>query len=60
MIMMAAMAVAAMTVSAQKEVIKNAEGLLKKGSVDEAIQAIQPALNAGTNAEKAAAWNLLS
>ena len=60
MMMMALMAAAAMTVSAQKEVIKNAEGLLKKGSVDEAIQAIQPALNAGTNAEKAAAWNLLS
>ena len=60
MMMMTLMAAATMTVSAQKEVIKNAEGLLKKGSVDEAIQAIQPALTAGTDAEKAAAWNLLS
>ena len=60
MMMMALMAAAAMTVSAQKEVIKNAENLLKKGSVDEAIQAVQPALNAGTDAEKATAWNLLS
>ena len=58
--MVALMAAAAMTVSAQKEVIKNAEGLLKKGSVDEAIQAVQPALNAGSNADKAAAWNLVS
>ena len=60
MMMMALMAAAAMTVSAQKEVIKNAENLFKKGSVDEAIQAIQPALNTGTAADKAAAWNLLS
>lgn len=60
MMMMAFMAAATMTTFAQKEVIKNAESLLKKGNVEEAIQAIQPALNAGTNAEKAAAWNLLS
>lgn len=60
MMMMAFMAAATMTTFAQKEVIKNAESLLKKGNVEEAIQAIQPALNAGSNEEKAAAWNVLS
>ena len=60
MMMMALMATAAMTVSAQEDVVKNAKKLLDKGNVEEAIQAVQPALNAGSNAEKAAAWNLLS
>ena len=60
MMMMAFMAAATMTTFAQKEVIKNAESLLKKGNVEEAIQAIQPALSAGSNEEKAAAWNVLS
>ena len=58
--MMALMAAATMTASAQMDVVKNAKKLLDKGSVDEAIQAVQPALTAGSNAEKAAAWNLVS
>ena len=60
MMMMALMAAAAMTASAQMDVVKNAKKLLDKGGVDEAIQAVQPALTAGSNAEKAAAWNLVS
>ena len=60
MMMMALMAAATMTASAQMDVVKNAKKLLDKGSVDEAIQAVQPALTAGSNAEKAAAWNLVS
>ena len=60
MMTMALMAAAAMTASAQMDVVKNAKKLLDKGSVDEAIQAVQPALTAGSNAEKAAAWNLVS
>ena len=60
MMMMALMAAAAMTASAQGDVVKNAKKLLDKGNIDEAIQTVQPALNAGSNADKAAAWNLLS
>ena len=60
MMMMAMMAAVSMSVSAQMDVVKNAKKLLDKGSVEEAIQAVQPALTAGSNAEKAAAWNLVS
>lgn len=58
--MMALLAAATTTAFAQAEVVKNAKKLLDKGDVEEAIKAIQPALNAGTDEEKAAAWNLLS
>ena len=57
--MMAMMAAVSMTVSAQEDVVKNAKKLLDKGNVEEAIQAVQPALTAGSNEEKAAAWNVL-
>ena len=60
MMMMAMMAAATMTAFAQADVVKNAKKLLDKGDVEEAIKAVQPALNAGTNEEKASAWNLLS
>ena len=58
--MMAMMAAAATTAFAQAEVVKNAKKLLDKGDVEQAIAAVQPALNAGTDADKASAWNLLS
>ena len=58
--MMALMAAVSMTASAQEDVVKNAKKLLDKGNVEEAIQAVQPALTAGTNEEKASAWNLLA
>jgi len=58
--MMAMMAAAATTAFAQADVVKNAKKLLDKGDVEQAIAAVQPALNAGTDADKAAAWNLLS
>ena len=60
LMMMAIMAAATTTAFAQADVVKNAKKLLDKGDVEEAIKAIQPALNAGTNEDKAAAWNLLS
>lgn len=60
MMMMAMMAAAATTAFAQADVVKNAKKLLDKGNVEEAIAAVQPALNAGTDADKAAAWNLVS
>ena len=58
--MVALMAVATTSAFAQADVVKNAKKLLDKGSVTEAISAVQPALTAGTNEDKAAAWNLLS
>ena len=58
--MMAVMAAATMTAFAQADVVKNAKKLLDKGDVEEAIKAVQPALNAGSDEDKAAAWNLLS
>ncbi len=58
--MMAMMAAAATTAFAQSDVVKNAKKLLDKGEVEEAIKAVQPALNTGSAEEKAAAWNLLS
>ena len=57
---MALMAAATTTAFAQADVVKNAKKLLDKGEVEEAIKAVQPALTAGTDEEKAAAWNLLS
>ena len=58
--MMAIMAVATTSVFAQSEVVKNAKKLLDKGDVEEAIKAVQPALNDGSAEDKAAAGNLLS
>lgn len=58
--MVAIMATAAMTAFAQADVVKNAKKLFDKGEVEEAIKAVQPALNQGTSEDKAAAWNLLS
>ena len=58
--MMALMAAATTTAFAQADVVKNAKKLLDKGDVEEAIKAVQPALTAGTNEDKAAAWNLVS
>lgn len=58
--MMALLAAATTTAFAQADVVKNAKKILDSGNVEEAIKAIQPALNAGTDEEKAAAWNLLS
>ena len=60
LMMVAMMAVATTSAFAQADVVKNAKKLLDKGSVTEAISAVQPALTAGTNEDKAAAWNLLS
>ncbi len=58
--MLAIMAAATSMAFAQADVVKGAKKMLDKGQVEEAIQAVQPALSAGTNEEKAAAWNLLS
>ena len=60
LMMMAVMAAATTMAFAQADVVKNAKKLLDKGDVEEAIKAVEPALSAGTNEEKAAAWNLLS
>lgn len=59
-IMMMAMMAVTTTAFAQSDVVKNAKKLLDKGDVEEAIKAVQPALNEGTAEDKAAAWNLLS
>jgi tetratricopeptide (TPR) repeat protein len=58
--MVAMMAAATATAFGQAEVVKNAKKLLDKGDVEEALKAVEPALNAGTNADKAAAWNIVS
>ena len=58
--MMALMAAATMTAFAQSEVVKNAKKLFDKGQMEEALQAVQPALNEGTDADKATAWNIVS
>ena len=58
--MMALMAAAATMAFAQSDVVKNAKKMLDKGEIEQAIAAVQPALNAGTDADKAAAWNLVS
>ena len=58
--MVAMMAAATATAFGQAEVVKNAKKLLDKGDVEEALKAVEPALNAGTDADKAAAWNIVS
>ena len=58
--MMALMAAATATAFAQSEVVKNAKKLFDKGQLEEAMQAVQPALNEGTDADKATAWNIVS
>jgi tetratricopeptide (TPR) repeat protein len=58
--MMAMMAAASMTALAQADVVKNAKKLFDKGEIDAALQAVQPALSAGENEDKAAAWNLVT
>lgn len=58
--MMALMAAATATAFAQSEVVKNAKKLFDKGQLEEALQAVQPALNEGTDADKATAWNIVS
>ena len=60
-IMMMAMMAATTTLAfSQADVVKDAKKLLDKGDIEQAIQTVQPALNVGTDEEKAAAWNLLS
>ena len=58
--MMALMAAATMTAFAQKDVIKNAKKIFDKGDVQAALNALQPALSAGTDEEKASAWDLMN
>ena len=58
--MMALLAAATTTAFAQAEVVKNAKKILDSGNVEEAIKAVQPALDNGSAEDKAAAWNLLS
>ena len=60
LVMMAAMAVASSSAFAQADVVKSAKKLFDKGEFAQAIEAVKPALEAGTNEEKASAWNLLS
>ena len=60
LMMMALLAAATTTAFAQAEAVKNAKKLFDKGDVEGTIQALQPALNDGTNEDKASAWNLLS
>ena len=60
MMMVAIMAAATATAFAQSEVVKNAKKLFDKGQLKEALEAIKPALNEGTGADKATAWNIVS
>lgn len=60
MMMVALMAAATTTALAQSEVVKNAKKLFDKGQFEEALKEIQPALNEGTDADKATAWNIVS
>ena len=57
--MMAMMVAATATAFAQAEVVKHAKKLLDKGQLDDALTAVEPALNAGTNEDKATAWNIV-
>ena len=59
MMMMALMAAAVTVAYAQNEV-KEAKKLLEKGDYAEALKTVEPALNAGTDADKAAAWNMVN
>ena len=58
--MMALWAAATTPAFAQADVVKNAKKILDSGNVEEAIKAVQPALDNGSAEDKAAAWNLLS
>lgn len=58
--MVALVAAATATAFAQSEVVKNAKKLFDKGQLEEAMQAVQPALNEGTAEDKATAWNIVS
>ncbi len=58
--MMMALMAAAVTVAYAQDEVKMAKKLLDKGEYAEALKTVEPALNAGTAADKAAAWNLVS
>ena len=49
--MMAAMAVASSSAFAQADVVKGAKKLFDKGEFAQAVEAVKPALEAGTNEE---------
>lgn len=55
----AAMVMMAFAANAQ-DAVKQATKLIKEGKFGEAVEVLKPALNKGTAAEKAAAWNALS
>lgn len=55
----AAMVMMAFAANAQDEV-KQADKLIKEGKFAEAVEVLKPALNNGSAAQKAAAWNALS
>lgn len=57
--MMALMVAAAATATAQNEV-KEAKKLLAKGQIEEALKIVEPAKNAASAEEKAAAWNMVN
>ncbi len=58
--MMALMAVATMTATAQTDAVKEAKKLFDKGDLAAALKAAEAATDEGTAADKAAAWNLIS
>lgn len=57
--MMALVALTASTAFAQNEV-KEAKKLMDKGQLEEALKVVEPAKNAATAEEKAAAWDMVS
>ena len=57
---MMAMMTAAVSVAFAQNEVKEAKKLLDKGDIEAAVKTVEPALNAGTAEDKAAAWNLLS
>jgi tetratricopeptide (TPR) repeat protein len=59
-IMMMAMMAAAVSVAFAQNEVKEAKKFLDKGDIESAVKTVEPALNAGTNEDKAAAWNFLS
>ena len=58
--MMMAMMTAAVSVAFAQNEVKEAKKFLDKGDIEAAVKTVEPALNAGTNEDKAAAWNFLS
>jgi hypothetical protein len=58
--MMMALMAAAVTVASAQDAVKEAKKLLDKGEYAEALKTVEPALNAGTDADKAAAWNMVN